>query len=125
MVYSLHRGQLTAVPLVGTQRILVQNHRVVRLDFEGGARIEMSAGHPTADGRGFGALRAGQEVDGVRLASVRVIPYKHDATYDILPQSDTGAYFASGILVGSTMKATPVASELSRPRSAVLRSQHR
>jgi hypothetical protein len=103
-VYSMHAGKLAIVPIVQTQRIPAQNHHVVRLSFVGGARIEMSAAHPTADGRTFGELRAGQSVDGMPLADVSVIPYAHDATYDILPQSDTGTYFASGVLVGSTMQ---------------------
>lgn len=29
--------------------------------------------------------------------------YRHAFTYDILPASDTGAYFAGGALVGSTL----------------------
>ncbi|MFO0564118.1 MAG: hypothetical protein U0263_00570 [Polyangiaceae bacterium] len=33
---------------------------------------------------------------------VDVIAYRHDATYDILPASDSGAYFANGVLVGSS-----------------------
>jgi hypothetical protein len=35
--------------------------------------------------------------------SVTDIPYEHDATYDILPDSTSGAYFASGVLIGSTL----------------------
>jgi hypothetical protein len=31
------------------------------------------------------------------------VPYLHDATYDILPDSSSGAYFASGVLIGSTL----------------------
>lgn len=103
-VYSMHGGKLAIVPVLRTQRIPAQNHHIVRLNFVNGARIEMSAAHPTADGRTFGDLRSGGLLDGVLLADVSVIPYAHDATYDILPQSDTGTYFASGVLVGSTMQ---------------------
>ena len=67
----------------------------------------MSASHPTADGRSFGDLKAGQSLDGVLLTDTRVIAYQHEATHDILPDSDSGAYFAAGVLVGSTMKARP------------------
>jgi hypothetical protein len=34
---------------------------------------------------------------------VTSIPYAHDATYDILPLSTSGAYFASDVLIGSTL----------------------
>jgi hypothetical protein len=30
--------------------------------------------------------------------------YRYSHTYDILPASSSGAYFASGVLVGSTLK---------------------
>jgi hypothetical protein len=112
LVYSMHQGKLVSVPLTRTQRVVVTNHQVVRLTFQGGAKIEMSASHPTADGRSFGDLKAGQQLDGMLLTDTRVIAYQHEATHDILPDSDSGAYFASGVLVGSTMKsqAVPVSS---------------
>jgi hypothetical protein len=48
--------------------------------------------------------------------SVTTVPYAHDATYDILPQSTSGAYFASGVLVGSTLapplRTSPPTGEL-------------
>jgi hypothetical protein len=107
LVYSVHRGQVVVVPLLRTQRVAVKNHHVVRLSFVGGARVEMTPGHPTADGRTFGDLKPGQAVDGITLADTRVIAYQHEYTHDILPQSDSGTYFAGGVLVGSTMKAEP------------------
>jgi hypothetical protein len=40
---------------------------------------------------------------GREVSSAAVVPYGFDATYDILPDSDTGAYFAGGALIGSTL----------------------
>jgi hypothetical protein len=68
-----------------------------------GVVLEISAVHPTADGRTIGALRDGDELDGVRVKESRTVPYGYDATYDILPDSDSGAYFAGGVLIGSTL----------------------
>jgi hypothetical protein len=68
-----------------------------------GAKLDISAPHPTADGRSFGDLRAGDLLDGVGVASVTVIPYAYSFTYDILPDSDTGTYVAGGALIGSTL----------------------
>jgi len=50
-----------------------------------------------------GAARGIDGSDGVRVVAASVVPYAHDATYDILPDSDTGTYFAGGILIGSTL----------------------
>jgi hypothetical protein len=68
-----------------------------------GRTLEISAGHPTADGRTLGDLRAGGTLDGQRIESVVVVPYRYPETYDILPASDSGTYFAAGVLIGSTL----------------------
>ena len=106
LVYSVHQHALQAVPLLQVSRTPVHNHHVVRVTTEDGAVIEMSAGHPTADGRSFGQLKGGDLLDGASIVSSRVIPYLFSETYDILPASDTGTYVASGHLVGSTLKCT-------------------
>lgn len=49
------------------------------------------------------SLRAGESMDGVEIDSATRVSYTHDATYDILPDSDTGTYFAGGVLIGSTL----------------------
>jgi hypothetical protein len=59
--------------------------------------------HPTADGRTLAALVPGAELAGARVLSVEQIPYRHASTYDILPDSETGAHFAGGVLIGSTL----------------------
>jgi hypothetical protein len=103
LVYSRDRGALRAVPILRITRTAVWNHHVVELRMADGAVLEISAGHPTADGRWFGDLAVGDLLDGVRVVSARVIPYRHAHTYDILPASDTGTYVAAGRLIGSTL----------------------
>jgi hypothetical protein len=39
------------------------------------------------------------------VQSAELVPYAYDATYDVLPASSSGAYFAAGALVASTLKA--------------------
>jgi hypothetical protein len=68
-----------------------------------GAVIEMSEGHPTADGRFFRDLAAGDLLGDARVAAVEQVPYEEPFTYDILPASDSGTYFSSGAWLGSTM----------------------
>jgi hypothetical protein len=69
-----------------------------------GTELRISAPHPTADGRTFGALHAGDSLDGRPVVSAELVPYAEPFTYDILPDSDTGTYFAGGALIGSTLR---------------------
>ncbi len=103
LVFSVDQGKTVAVPVLRVNRARVTDHRVIKLTFENGRTLAMSALHPTADGRTFGELNFGDELFGLRLVSVESIPYEHEFTYDILPASDTGAYFAADALVGSTL----------------------
>jgi hypothetical protein len=40
-----------------------------------------------------------------QVVEAATVPYAHEATHDILPGSETGAYFAGGALIGSTLAA--------------------
>lgn len=115
LVYSVDHGGVVAVPVVAMRRTPVQHHRVVEVRLAGGGVLRISGAHPTADGRSFADLRAGDWLGAREVVSTSVVPYEHDATYDILPDSDTGTYFADGALVGSTLARTPGAR---RPAAA-------
>jgi len=103
LVYSVEGDAIRPVPILRVSRTAVANHRVVRVKMAGGRTLEISAGHPTADGRTFGDLRAGTRLDGSVIESVEIVPYTHPYTYDILPASQAGTYFAAGRLIGSTL----------------------
>ena len=103
LVYSVNGAGIRAVKILRVNRVPVFNHRVLHVTFDNGRTIDMTAGHPLADGRPLSALRAGSELIGANVVSVTDVPYAHDATYDILPDSTSGAYFASGVLIGSTL----------------------
>jgi hypothetical protein len=103
LVYSVHDGAIVAVPVVAVQRVPAPAHVVRRVTLEGGRVLEVSAAHPTADGRHFSDLRAGGELDGIPIVAASTIPFAHDATFDILPASSTGTYFAAGARIGSTL----------------------
>jgi hypothetical protein len=99
------RGERVAAALVAIGSTPVPaTHEVVRLALEDGRVVYASPGHPTADGRRLGDLAAGQTLDGARIASAERIRYAGGATYDILPAGATGAYWANGILLGSTLR---------------------
>jgi hypothetical protein len=103
LVYSVHRNAVVAVPILRTGSTLVGRHQVVRVALDGGPVLEISAGHPTADGRVFGDLRPGAALDGHRIVAAEIVPYRHSRTFDILPDSTSGTYFAEGALIGSTL----------------------
>jgi hypothetical protein len=105
VVYSVHRDAIVAVPLLRVASTRVARHQVLRITLDDGRSFAMSAGHPTSDGRRLSDLGPGDSVDASRrVVSVERIPYEHDRTYDVLPASDTGAYFAAGALMGTTLR---------------------
>jgi hypothetical protein len=103
-VYSVERDQLVVVPVVRINRAPVEHHRVVRVSLASGRSLEVSAPHPTADGRTFGELRVGDTLDDVAVTGIELIPYAHPFTYDILPSTQTGIYFAAGVAIGSSLR---------------------
>jgi hypothetical protein len=107
LVYSVDHDAIRAVAVARVRRQPVQNHQVVQVITSDGRTLDVSAPHPTADGRTFGDLRPGGRLDGHLVESVEVIPYAPPFTYDILPDSDTGTYFAAGMQIGSTLASAP------------------
>jgi hypothetical protein len=88
-----------------TSRVPVPaTHRVVHIILSDGRTLFVSPGHPTIDHRIVGDLAAGDAYDGSRVVSVAMVSYGRAATYDILPSGDTGAYWANGILLNSTLR---------------------
>ena len=107
LVLSVDHGVVAAVPIRAVRRQPVSGHRVVEVALRDGATLHVSAMHPTADGRLFGARAPGDWLGGKEVVTARDVPYRYDATYDILPDSDTATYFAEGALIGSTLAAQP------------------
>jgi hypothetical protein len=103
-VYSADRGALRLVPVVRVGRVAVFHHRVVEIALSTGSVLRLSAGHPTADGRKIGDLLPGAHLDDAIVLSRRDVDYTQPYTYDILPASETHAYVAGGVLVGSTIE---------------------
>lgn len=79
------------------------DHRVVRMTLADGRTVTASPGHPLADGRTLGSLAIGDTVDGSAIVALEVVPYGGGQTFDIVASGETGAYFSSGIALGSTL----------------------
>jgi hypothetical protein len=103
LVYSVVDEAIVPVPVLRVGHTRVLGHHVVRVKLSSGRVLEISPGHPTADGRLFGDLRAGGTLDGERIESAKVVPYERAETFDILPASKGGTYFAAGVRIGSTL----------------------
>jgi hypothetical protein len=104
LVFSVDHQQVVPVPVAAVAQRPVRNHVVRRVTLSNGETLQISAGHPTADGRTFGELRSGDKLGELPIRDLRVVAYEHPFTYDILPASDSGFYFAGGALIGSTLK---------------------
>jgi hypothetical protein len=94
----------------------------MRVSLADGSVLEISPGHPTADGRTFAALPPGSMLDeSHRVVSAELVPYRYDRTYDILPATKSGTYVAAGALVGSTSPTIRTVAErrASGPRRAI------
>jgi len=106
MVWSLNgNGQRIATKVIRVSRTPAPiTHQVVHLALSDGREVWVSPNHPTADGRRAGELNSGDRYDGATVISADLVAYWDGFTYDLLPNSPTGSYWANGILLGSTLK---------------------
>ncbi len=90
------------IVLETTRRAVPVDFRIVHLTLDDGRTLDASPNHPTVDGRTIGELVPGDMLDHARAVNVEQVPYTGQ-TYDILPSGETGAYWANGILLKSTL----------------------
>lgn len=81
-------------------------HNMLRLTLADGRIVELTPAHPSASRAllTMDQYAVGDDLDGSTVASKEYFDYNESYTYDILPQSETAAYWANGILTGSTLK---------------------
>jgi len=91
---------------------------MVEVRLSNGRVLSISPSHPTADGRTFADLANGDVLDGMVIDSVHRTRYTEAYTYDILPDSDSGTYFAGTVQIGTTLAALPAANQSLEPAHA-------
>lgn len=79
-------------------------HSVVEATLADGRVVRASAGHPDALGRQVGDLAPGDALDGSTVRALQIVGYDGERTWDVLPDGPTGAYWADGVLLGSTLR---------------------
>jgi hypothetical protein len=92
-----------AVLVATVERVVPLEHEMTHLVLSDGREVFAAAGHPTGDGRFVGSLTDGDSLDNAVVVKAERVRYREAATYDILPAGETGAYWANGILLGSTL----------------------
>jgi hypothetical protein len=103
LVWSIDGGHVVAAPLIEVSSTHVVDHHVVRVLVDDGTELLLSPGHPLANGDLVGGLHAGDAIGSHRITSAELVPYRFEATHDILPATSTGTYFSHGIALGSTL----------------------
>jgi hypothetical protein len=97
-------GGREEVPVLRTIKTPVPpTHLLVHLRLSDGRELDASPGHPLADGRLLGTLSVGDAVDSERVTAADLVPFTGEYVYDILPEGETGGYWANGIPLGSTL----------------------
>ena len=96
-------GDGRAASVVETLQMSAKNHVICRIHFDDGVKLEVSPSHPLAGGGTIGGLRAGQVLEGKQVVKTERVPYRHAYTYDILPDSPSGVYWANGVRLRSTL----------------------
>jgi hypothetical protein len=78
--------------------------RAVRIELNDGRSVTASPGHPTAEGRAIVDYQVGDRLDGAQVVKTEFINYESAMTFDFLPDSTTGLYWADKIILESTLK---------------------
>ena len=98
-------GGRVAAPLLAIGSVDAPTaHQVVHLVLADGRELWASPGHPLADGRRLGVLRRGDPVDGAEVVSSELVAYTGGSTFDVLPAGVSGAYWADGVALRSTLR---------------------
>ena len=105
LVWSIDgQGKKAAVQIVRTSRTPVPpGFQMLRISLADGRVLTASPNHPDSQGKALSEYNPGQDLDGSRIISLVRVDYEAGLTYDLLPDSPGGVYWAGGILIGSTL----------------------
>jgi len=82
---------------------VARNHALVRITLADGRRVAASGPHPARGGVPLAHVAVGDALDGSIVTRVESLAYDGSHTYDVLPSGPTGAYWADGVVLESTL----------------------
>ena len=109
------KGEKVELPIKIVNKVeVLGNHTMVLLELKDGRKIQVTPGHPSVvDNKNLGEFVLGDKLDGSAIIKITDIAYTEKFTFDILPEGETGFYWADGILIGSTLtRANQLLSEV-------------
>ncbi len=89
--------------IIKTTKTQVKNHQVSHIVLDDDREINISPNHPMTNDKPIGSVLIGDTIDNSKVIISELVQYKGDYTYDILPSSDTGTYWANRILLKSSI----------------------
>jgi hypothetical protein len=97
-------GKRSPASVINTRIIpLPPTIMLVRVELNDGRTVTASPGHMSADGLALGDYKVGDTLDRGTVISTDYVTDDGLATYDLLPDGQTGLYWANGILLKSTL----------------------
>ncbi|GEM_PF-6874759 len=109
------KGDKIEMPIKITNKVeVIGKHNMVLIELKDGRKIQVTPGHPSVvDNKNLSDFVLGDKLDGSSIVKISEIAYAENFTYDILPEGETGFYWADGILIGSTlMRGNQLLSEV-------------
>lgn len=104
-------GRRITVPILEKSKVRVTKvHKMVSLCFSNESDLIVSPDHPTIGVKKIRELFPDETYDQTKVTSVSLINYDHNYTFDILPDGDTGYYWANNVLLGSTLSPEEISS---------------
>ena len=96
-------NRIAGIVMRTSSTVIDGEHHVVRITLADGRMLVASPAHPLVGGVRVGDVATGDRYDGSTVVAVERVKYMQPRTYDVLP-SGTGAYWADGVLVRSTLE---------------------
>lgn len=105
-IYTLSKkGVKELQPILKLSKIRVgNNQQIYHLVLDDMREVYLSPEHPTLLGKPAKSLQVGEMYDKSRIKSNTLVDYQDEFTYDLLPDGETGIYFANDIPLLSTLK---------------------
>lgn len=99
------KGETVQAPLKWINKVSINDkHSMLIVDLADGRSLQVTPEHPSSfENKTINQFEVGDKLDGSIIVKKEMKVYNEAYTYDILPEGETGYYWANGILIGSTL----------------------